>query len=127
MAEQLPELFIALYIDEDVTDALAPALRERGFESQSTIEAGRLAQPDDTQLEYAALHNMAILTANARDFLILARQWAATQREHAGIILTEQFRRDQFGELLRRVLKLLNTYTRDELRNQVLYLSQFRE
>jgi hypothetical protein len=81
-----------------------------------------LGKPDEAQLEYATSKSMCLLTANIRDFLKLAHQWSMAQREHSGIVRTTQFRCDHFGELLRRVLKLLNAYTRDELRNQVIYL-----
>jgi predicted nuclease of predicted toxin-antitoxin system len=119
--------FIALYTDEDVTTALAPALRERGYESQSTSEAKMREQSDETQLEYATRNNMAILTANRRDFLYLARRRATLDREHGGIIVTEQFRREQFDDFLQFVLKFLETCSPDEIRNRIVYLSQFHD
>ncbi len=127
MADLEAGLFIALYTDEDVTTALAPALRERAYKAQSTAEAGRRQQSDEAQLEYATQNSMAILTANRRDFLYLARKWAASQREHHGIIVTEQFRREEFNDFLNRVEQFLNTYDRDEVYNRIIYLSKFRE
>ncbi len=47
-------LFIALYTDEDVTDKLTIAIRERGFEAQCAAEAGLLNVDDAVQLSYAA-------------------------------------------------------------------------
>ncbi len=120
-------LFIALYTDEDVTSELAPAVRARGFVAQSATEATLLNTDDAAQLAYATQHGMAILTYNARDFLILARQYAEAGFAHAGIIISsEQYSRHQFGELLRLVLRLLNTLTAEELHNRVVYLQQFR-
>jgi hypothetical protein len=58
-------LFIALYTAEDITSELAPALRERGFEAQSTAEAGLLQTDDARQLAYAAAHGLTLLTCNA--------------------------------------------------------------
>jgi hypothetical protein len=46
-------LFIQLYTDEDVTTALAIALRERGFLAQSALEAGMNEVDDEAQLVYA--------------------------------------------------------------------------
>jgi hypothetical protein len=37
-----------------------------------------------------------------------------------------QFSQRQFGELLRRVLRLLNRLTADELYNQMIFLQQFK-
>lgn len=127
MADSETGLSIALYTDEDVTTALAPALREQGYKAQSTAEAGRREQPDEAQLEYATQKNMAILTANRRDFLYLAKKWAISNREHNGIIVTEQYRRDQFNDFLNFVILFLKTCHRDEAYNRVIYLSQFHE
>lgn len=123
---EAPGLFIHIYTDEDVTTALAVGLRERGFNAQSAAEAGQLEADDESQLEYAAAHNMALMTQNEKDFAPLARQWADNNREHSGIIISAPFTREQFGELLRQTLRLLDTLTADELRNALVYLTQFR-
>ncbi len=126
MAES-PRLFVALYTDEDITSELAPALRERGFEAQSAAEAGLLNSDDLAQLAYAAEHNMTLLTCNVRHFLPLAKAYAETGLSHAGIILSsEQYSRQRFGELLRLVLRLLNSLSADEMRDCVVYLQQFK-
>jgi hypothetical protein len=126
MAEA-PSLFISLYTDEDVTSELAPALRERGFVAQSAVEAGLLHADDADQLAYAAGHSMAILTCNAEHFVLLALQYAEAARPHAGIIISpEQFSRRRFGELLRLVLRVLNTLAADEMQNCVVYLQQLK-
>jgi len=46
----MPEtrLFASLYIDEDITSRLAPALRQRGFEAIAAHEAGLKADDDDS-------------------------------------------------------------------------------
>ncbi len=63
---------------------------------------------------------------NAQDFVSLARDWYFAGREHAGIILSEQFSQRQFGELLRRMLRLLDRMTADEMHNQIVFLQQFK-
>lgn len=126
MAET-PSLFVALYTDEDITTELAPALRERGFEARSAAEAGLLNVSDAAQLAYAAEHNLTLLTCNAADFLVLARDYALAGHPHAGLIIsTEQYSRRRFGELLRLTLGLLNRLTAEEMHNMVVYLQQFR-
>ncbi len=122
-----PRLFIALYTDEDVTSNLAPALRRRGYTAESAVEAGNSGVPDEAQLGYAASRGMAILTYNAQDFIPLARAWHIAGRERSGIIISEQFSQRQFGELLRRVLRLLDSVTADEMYNQIVFLQQFQE
>ena len=125
-ARPTSHLFVALYTDEDVTTDLAPALRRRGYTAQSTLEAGNVEISDEAQLAYATEQGMAILTYNAQDFIPLARTWYFAEREHAGIIISEQFSQRQFGELLRRVLRLLNSLTADEMYNRLVFLQQFR-
>lgn len=126
MAEP-PRLFIALYTDEDVTSELAPALRERGLPAQSAAEAGLLTADDSEQLDYAVRNQMTLLTCNAEDFVVLAKHYAALGQSHSGIIISaEQYSRQRFGELLRLVLKLMDTVTADEMENCVVYLQQFR-
>jgi len=117
MSQHAPRFLVALYTDADITTALAPALRWRGYTAQNTVEADNAARSDAAQLTYATEQGMAILTYNAQDFIPLARAWYATGREHAGIILSEQFSQRQFGELLRRVLRLLDSLTADEMYN----------
>jgi hypothetical protein len=68
---------------------------------------------------------MAILTCNADDFMALAESWYFAGREHSGIVLAPQFNSRPFGELLRQVLRFLNSLTADEVRNRVLFLQQF--
>ena len=47
-----------------------------------------------------------------------------TGKEHLGIIVSEQL---PIGELLRRVLRFLNTVTADEMRNNYKNLGEFAE
>jgi hypothetical protein len=59
--------------------------------AQSTAEAGNAGMSDEAQLTYATEQGMAILTYNAQDFILLAHMWYTAGREHAGIMLSEQF------------------------------------
>ena len=124
-SSKVPRLFIALYTDEDVTSHLTPALQRRGYTAQSAAEAHNLEATDEAQLEYATEHGMTILTYNAQDFVLLAQSWYFAGREHAGIVISEQFSQRRFGELLRQVLRFLDSVTADEMYNQILFLQQF--
>ncbi len=120
------EVFISLYTDEDITSDLAPVLRWRGYAAESAAEAHNLGLDDEAQLQYASEQGMVLLTCNGRDFIPLAQQWARVGQQHAGIIVPEQFDRRQFGELVRQVLRLLDSLTADEVRNQVVFLQRFK-
>lgn len=126
MPSTTARLFASIYTDEHVTPDLARALRQRGYIAQSANMAGMRGRSDWEQLVYAAEHGMALLTFDVADFAALAAVWYAESQEHAGIILSEQLGRRQFGELLRRMLRLLDSLTAEELRNSVVYLQQFR-
>ena len=120
-------LFIKLYIDEDVTNELAAALRDRGFEAESASDAGLLNADDDVQLAHAAAHNMVLLTYNVQDYLALGQQYSKESRSHSGIVVSsDQYSRRQFGTLLRLVLRLLNVLSADEMINRIVFLQQFK-
>jgi Domain of unknown function (DUF5615) len=126
MVAKVPRLFVAIYTDEDVTADLAPALRWRGYTAQSTAEASNFRIPDEAQLTFATERGMALLTYNAQDFILLARAWYRDGREHAGIVISEQMSQRRFGELLRRVLRLLDALTAEEMHNRIVFLQQFK-
>jgi len=125
MVESGP-LFASLYTDEDVTDRLADLVRQRGFQACSARDADMLGQLDEANLLYAASHGMVLLTFDQRDYVLLAHQWAKEGRSQTGILLSDQFALEQLGELLRRVLRFLNTVPAQDMVNSVRYLSSFR-
>ncbi len=116
-------LFIRLYLDEDVPPAVATALRRRGFDAVSAHETARWGRTDPEQLAYAAADGRALFTFNAADFLRLHREWLACGRPHGGIIIAEQ---SPVGEITRRLLKLLNRVTADEMCGQIYWLPGVR-
>ena len=62
------------------------------------------AQSDDTQLGLAASKGRLLLTANARDFAQLHRDWLCQGKTHSGIMLVPQ-QRYSTGEIVRRLLR----------------------
>jgi predicted nuclease of predicted toxin-antitoxin system len=125
MAETIA-LYVALYIDEDVTNLLAMQLRQQGFDAVSALDLGLSKQDDEEHLGLATRHNRTVLTYNERDFISLSHKWATEGRTHAGILISDQFSLRQTGELLRRVLNFLDKVTADEMINVVRYLSDFK-
>ncbi|HEX5506375.1 MAG TPA: DUF5615 family PIN-like protein [Thermomicrobiales bacterium] len=115
----MTRLFIAVYLDEDVPVLVAHLLRAQQYEAMTTVEVGRRGKSDAEQLAFAAEHGYALLTHNRPDFEALAREYLATGRTHAGIIVA--VRRPAY-ELVRRLDTILNQFTADEFREQVRYI-----
>ncbi len=124
MADKIERLFITLYTDADVHGKLAAQIRARGFDAISAYEAGHAALDDLEQLEYATSQQRAILTCNARHFAPLYQQWWQAKRKHYGIIVSQQL---PVGEMLRRVLCMLNQLSAEELENGYRNLAEFSE
>jgi predicted nuclease of predicted toxin-antitoxin system len=112
-------LFIELYLDEDVSVLVAELLRVRGFDVQTTQEAGRKNATDEEQMSYAVGGRRALLTHNRDDFARLAQEYFARGRNHYGIIIAV---RRPPHEIVRRLLVILNQTTSDEIENQVIYI-----
>ena len=109
-----------LYLDEDVSVLLAELLRPHGFDVLTTREAHNLGQSDSFQLLFAGTQQRAVLTHNRHDFEALHRSALAEQQAHAGIIIAN--RRASDADLARRVMKLLNRLSAEEMKNQLLYI-----
>jgi predicted nuclease of predicted toxin-antitoxin system len=119
-------LFVRLYFDRHIKNQLAIDLRKRGFDVLLTEEAGMDTAPDVDQLELAARENRTILTFNIRDFAPLHEQWSAAGRFHAGIIVSQQLGSRQYGLLLARMIRLLDQFSAEQMRNNLVHLEQFK-
>ena len=84
------EARLRVYLDENIDVRVAPALRSRGWNVETTVEAGLLGRPDEVQLEHAAASGRVILTSNRRHFRRLQFDFVAARRRHAGIVLVPQ-------------------------------------
>lgn len=78
------------YLDECIDRPIAEALRERGFDSLTALEAGRGEDSDDEQLQHATALGRVLLTYNRWDFRRLHAACLETGRHHAGIIIIPQ-------------------------------------
>jgi predicted nuclease of predicted toxin-antitoxin system len=112
-------LFIELYLDEDINVHVAALLRARGFTALTTREAGQLHTSDSEQLAYAVSQRKTFLTHNRADFEALAKEYLAARQTHYGIIIAV---RHPAQEIVRRLLRILNQVTADEMQNQVRYI-----
>lgn len=113
------KLFIELYLDEDVSVLLAKLLRARGFEVITTQDAKRLGVSDKEQLEYAIRKEKVLLTHNRLHFEKLHKEYLRENKEHYGIIITT--RHNEYITL-KRLLKILDNVSADEIKNQLRYI-----
>jgi len=114
---------IKLYLDEDVDPLLAKTLRNRGYDVITTQEANMLSSSDDAQLEFAIMQGRAFFTHNVEHFPKIAGDYATSGKTHFGIILSDQL---PFKELLRRMLHLLTRHSAKTIREQLVWLQDFK-
>ena len=108
----------ALYLDENVDERLADALRRYGYDVQTVTDAHRKGQTDEAQLTHAARTARILISHDIADFVDLHRQWMEADRDHHGLMLTSEFR---FRSLLQRVLATLDRFDAEGMRNQLIF------
>ena len=112
-------LFIRLYIDEDVHENIAPALRRRGYYVVNVREVNRRGLSDAEQLTYAVAEGRTLFSFNAADYMALHLEYLAQGREHAGIVISKHI---PISETVHRLLILLDQVSTDAIRNQLRWL-----
>lgn len=98
---------------------VASLLRSRGFVATTTRDEDQIQNSDAEQLAYAVSQGKTLLTHNRADFEALAQTYAEAGLMHYGIILAG---RHPPYELVRRLMRILNRVTADEMENQVRYI-----
>lgn len=119
-----PKLSIRLYLDADVDTKLAANLRIAGYDCVSAREVGNTAVDDESQMVYATNERRVLLTHNIQDFVPIFRNWWYANLNHHGIIVSQQI---PLGELQRRMVRLLDTLTADEMTNNLRNLAEFAQ
>lgn len=112
-----------LHLSEHLSPRLAAQLRTYGFDVTSTLELGMVEADDDEQLAYAASNQRAIVTFNHKDFAARHARYLAEGKEHWGIVLSTE---ETMNVIRRRLLRLLNTLSAEELKNQIRWLNDFK-
>lgn len=115
----MSQIFIGIFLDEDVNVLIAELVRSRGFSAISTSETGRKGKTDKEQLEFASKNKYTLLTHNRVDFENLAREYFENNTTHHGIIIAV---RRSPQEIARRLLVILNDVPADEIINQIIYI-----
>lgn len=113
---------LRLYIDEDaMSRALVRGLRAQGINVSTPLHEDRIGQADDEQLEFATRMNRVFYTFNVGDFCRLHRDYLAERKTHAGIIVVYR-QRYTVGEQIRRLSKLAEEKSAEEMRNTLVFL-----
>jgi hypothetical protein len=114
---------LRLYFDEDsLRHALVVALRARGIDVMTALEAGRGGRSDEDHLEYATSQGRVLYTFNIADFYQLHTDWLNGARSHAGLILCQQ-QQYSIGEQLRRLLNLIAARSAEDMIDRAEFLS----
>jgi predicted nuclease of predicted toxin-antitoxin system len=108
-----------LLLDEHIWTYLAKILCEQGFDVIHVNEVNLDATPDEEILQFAANEHRAVVTFNVRDFVPLSIQYYEDGKDHYEVVVSKEI---SYGELRRRVTKLLESVTAEELMNAVRYL-----
>jgi predicted nuclease of predicted toxin-antitoxin system len=113
-------MHLKLYFDENVPEAIAAAVRLRGYDVITVKDAERKAASDLDQLRYAALQKRVLFTFNVADFVKLHDEFMTAGRHHSGILLSKQL---PVGIIVKRLLKLLSHVRVDEIENNIIWLN----
>lgn len=70
------------YFDEDsAQQRLIVALRSRGLDIATSLDAGMNTRDDESQLVFASAQGRILVSANASDFAALHREWLEQGRK----------------------------------------------
>ena len=118
---------IRLYFDEDASDTeLIEALRLRGVDVVGVEEAGMRERNDEDQLKWATRHGRVLYSFNRGDFCRIHSEMMHSGQTHSGIVLALQ-QHYTIGEQMRRLLRLMNRLTPDDMTNRIEFLSAWGE
>jgi hypothetical protein len=111
-----------VYLDEDVHSLIADALRLRGWDVLTTIEADRQGSTDEQQMEYATENGFVILSYNVADFPRLHDKTLAAGGHHAGMIVATQENPSRNAKTL---LALIGTFDAEDFIDELIYLNNW--
>jgi len=114
---------IRLYFDEDsMRRAIVNALRARGMDVRTALDAGMIDRADELHLEHASSEGRALFSFNVRDFYQLHSTLIREGKSHSGIIVARQ-QAYSVGELMRRILRLSAARTPEQMQDTIEFLS----
>lgn len=104
--------------------SLVQALRLRHVDVITPLEAGTVGFTDLQQLDWATAQTRTLFSYNCSDFCRLHSQLLASGKHHAGILVTQQTR-FSVGEQLRRILRIVDAKSSEEMRDQLEFLNNW--
>jgi hypothetical protein len=114
-------VIIRLYLDEDSSDrALVSALRARGVDVLTAYEAAMIERQDEDHLKFATSSGRVLYSFNVGDFCRLH----AHDQTHAGLVVAQQ-QRHSVGEQMRRLMRLINSVSAEQMRNRLEFLGNW--
>jgi hypothetical protein len=118
---------VCLYLDEDAMgNPLVKALRSRGVELVTALEVGMIEREDEEHLKYAASEGLTLYSFNRGDYVDLHTRFLETQVHHAGIILSSH-NRYSVGEQMRRLIRLVETLSAEDMKDRMEFLTVWGE
>jgi predicted nuclease of predicted toxin-antitoxin system len=111
---------LRLYMDVHIPKAITEALSRYSFEIITAQEDGSQLFEDEELLERTVHLNCLFFTQD-EDFLSLATQWQALDRNFHGLIYCHQLRCG-IGEIVEDLCLILSCATSPEMKNQVVFL-----
>lgn len=125
MAIEPAAMRLSLYLDEDTqTKALVQGLRTNGVDVVVAWKVGMRQRDDEAQLALATSQSRVLYGCNIKDYFRIHTEWLMEGKSHTGIVLTKQ-QTYSVGEELRRLLRLIESKSADEMINQLLFLGDW--
>lgn len=116
---------IRLYVDEDtMDDELMEALRTHNIDAISVRDVSRQGHSDEQQLLYATEQGRVLYGFNVKDYVVLHSRFLEQGLSHAGILLAHKHRYS-IGEQMRRIVRLAETLSVEEMQNRLEYLGSW--
>jgi hypothetical protein len=114
-------------MDEDnEDDRVAKALTGAGMTVVKATPAGNSGKPDEEQFAFAVENSLVVYTSNFRDFNVLQQIHLAAGLAHSGMIIRTG-RRWSAGEQAKRIIRIWNALSAEEMVNRVESLSRWGE
>jgi hypothetical protein len=118
-------MVIRLYFDEDSQDSdVVLAVRSRGVDALTANEAGMQHRLDEEHLDFATAQGRVLYSFNVGDFSNLHIEYIVSNKSHAGIIIGQQ-QRYSVGEQMRRLMRIVNARTAEQMVDQLEFLSNW--
>lgn len=116
---------IRLYLDEDaMAGDFVQALQMHSIEFTTPSEAGTIGLADEKHLRFATDSALVVYSFNIKDFYKLHNNSFESGVSHTGIILCRQ-RAYSIGEQVRRIIRLIETLSAEDMQDRVEFLSSW--